>query len=52
MKKVNKSQKDSELNEILSKLKEIFEYYCSQDERLNTKIQNQINLLNFLKNQV
>ena len=38
LKKVNKSQKDSELNEILSKLKEIFEYYCSYGERLNTKI--------------
>ena len=38
MKKVNKSQKDNELNEILSKLKEIFEYYCSYGERLNTKI--------------
>ena len=41
MKKENKSQKDNknnELNEIIYRLKEIFEYYCSYGERLNTKI--------------
>jgi len=41
MKKENKSQKDNinnELNEMIYKLKEIFEYYCSYGERLNTNI--------------
>ena len=41
MKKENKSQKDNknnELNEIIYRLKEIFEYYCSYGERLNTNI--------------
>ena len=38
MKKINKSQKDNEVNEMINKLREIFEYYCSYGERLNTKI--------------
>ncbi len=38
MKKINKSQKESELNDMINKLKEIFEYYCSYGERLNTTI--------------
>jgi hypothetical protein len=38
MNKINKSKKDNEVNEMINKLREIFEYYCSYGERLNTKI--------------
>ena len=52
MKKENKSQKDNknnELNEIIYRLKEIFEYYCSYGERLNTKILKSHKFIKFFK---
>ena len=38
MKNINKSQRENELTDMINKLKEILEYYCSYGERLNTTI--------------